>query len=169
MWCFSPGLIALGLSYELTLRLWTFIEHSPRPRKFESWTSSTAGFDTLRALRILVLTLGIPGLIVTLLALPIHTCITNTGLSIGHFAHITMVEHPYSDVRNITVTLGIRLRNGSLERWPAIVLDFQDGTRWSSGDNRDPEPAINEQLLQFLVAKTGLTPRYIDAFPFGKA
>jgi hypothetical protein len=75
----------------------------------------------------------------TLLALPIHTSINDAGLSVGHFGTLRSTRYRYSDVTKITVTDGLRLRDGSLQQHPAITLGFENGTRWSSADNRDPE------------------------------
>ena len=56
---------------------------------------------------------------------------------------------------------------GTLRNRPAIVLDFDDGDRWSSADNRDPQREIDLKILNFLQGKTKLPVRYLDAYPFG--
>jgi hypothetical protein len=105
----------------------------------------------------------------TLLALPIHTSINDAGLSVGHFGTFRSTRYRYSDVTKITVTDGLRLRDGSLQKRPAITLGFENGTRWSSADNRDPEKSIDQSLLNFLEEKTHLSAAHLDAFPFGSA
>jgi hypothetical protein len=67
------------------------------------------------------------------------------------------------------VTDGLRLRDGSLQKRPAITLSFENGTRWSSADNRDPEKSIDQSLLNFLEEKTHLSAAHLDAFLFGFA
>jgi hypothetical protein len=104
-----------------------------------------------------------------MLALPIHTTIDASGLTIGHFAKLKAQHHEYAEIRTITVTQGLRTRDGRFQSRPAIVVDFSDGGRWSSADNRDPQKSIDQDLLAFLQAKTGLSVKYIEAFPFGKA
>jgi hypothetical protein len=167
MWFFLPFFGALCISWEITLRIWKLIGSPLRALKYESWSNAKTGFNATRLLRIFALTIGLPIAIATILALPIHTSIGETGVEIGHFAAIRPTDCSYSAVRGITVVDGLRLRDGSLEKRPAIVLDFSDGTRWSSADNRDPEKTIDEALLTFLQEKTKLPFQHIDAFPFG--
>lgn len=168
-WFFLPFFGAICLTWEMTLRLWKLVGNPLRAFKYESWTNSKAGFDATRVLRIFILVVELPISIATVLALPIHTSIGDMEIKIGHFAALHQTKQSYSEVRTITVTEGLRLRDGSLKNRPAIVLDFSDGTRWSSADNRDPEKSINQTLLSFLEEKTKLLARYIDAFSFGAA
>ena len=169
MWACLPVFGALCLMWEMTLRLWRLFGDASQAQKYERWSNDKAGFDATRLLRLMTIVLGIPATILTVMALPIHTSITQTGLSVGHFGNLTPRYHSYSDVREITVTEGLRTRNGSLQKRPSIVLDFADGTRWSSADNRPIEKLVDSSLLSFLRSKTGLSVSYIDAFPFGAA
>lgn len=167
IWFFFPLFGAICLTWELTLRLWILLGDESQARKYETWSNSKTGFNTTRVLRIMAFLIALPIGLATLLALPIHTSLNNAGLTIGHFGTLTARYHPYSDVRGITVTQGLRLRDGTLQKRPAVVLDFADGDRWSSADNRDPQRKIDSTLLSFLQARTGLPVNYIVAFPFG--
>lgn len=167
LWMFLPLFGGISLAWELTLRLWMVLGDPLQAKKYESWSNTKAGFDATRLLRIFTIVVTVPIAIGSLMALPIHTAVTDTGLSVGHFGTLGVTNHPFKDVREITVTDGLRTRDGSLKPRPAIVLMFSDGTRWSSADNRDPEKAINESLLRLIQEKTGLPVRHIDAFPFG--
>ncbi len=42
-----------------------------------------------------------------------------------------------------------------------IILEFRDGQRWHSGDNRDFELVIDSQLADFLQQKTGVRVQYL--------
>lgn len=166
-WFFFPFFGAICLAWEMTLRLWIVFGNASQARLYESWSNAKTGFNATRVLRLIALVIVAPIGLLTLLAVPIHTSIGAEGLTIGHFGAISPGFYSYSDVREITVTKGIRLRDGSLQRRPAIVLEFTDGTRWSSADNRDPQDSIDQSLLSFLQSHTGLPITYIDAFPFG--
>ena len=72
----------------------------------------------------MIVTMEVTIAIATLLALPIHTSIDDAGLSVGHFGTLHSTRYRYSDVTKITVTEGLRLRDGSLQKRPAITLDF---------------------------------------------
>jgi hypothetical protein len=167
IWFFFPLFGAICLTWELTLRLWILLGDGSQARKYETWSNSKTGFNATRVLRLMTIVIALPIGLATVLALPIHTSFNIAGLTIGHFGTLTPRYHSYADVRGITVTQGIRLRDGSLQKRPAIVLDFADGDRWSSADNRDPQPEIDPALLNFLKTNTDLTVNSIDAFPFG--
>jgi hypothetical protein len=167
IWVFLPLIGALCLAWEITLRLWSLVGSPLRTAKYESWSNTKAGFDCTRVLRIFALTIELPIAIATVLALPIHTSIDDMGIEIGHFGALQPTKRVYSEVRSITVVDGLRLRDGSIQRRPAIVLEFSDGTRWSSSDNRDPQKSIDQDLLDFLQEETRLPAEELDAFPFG--
>jgi len=167
IWFFFPFFGALCLTWEMTLRLWILFGDVSQARLYESWSNAKTGFNATRVLRLMALVIAAPIGFLTLLAVPIHTSVGAKGLTIGHFGATSPRFYSYSDVREITVTKGSRLRDGSLQRRPAIVLEFADGTRWSSADNRDPQGSIEQSLLSFLQSHTGLPISYIDAFPFG--
>jgi hypothetical protein len=93
----------------------------------------------------------------------------NGDFRIGHFGSLRATQHPFSDVNRILITDVLRLRNGSLQRRPAIIVYFSDGTKWSSADNREPDPELNEHLLEFIEKKTNLPVEHIVALPFGEA
>lgn len=61
----------------------------------------------------------------------------------------------------MTETDGIRNRFGKFVADPCIVIDFSDGSRWSTRDNlRDPDRTLNLALLSFLESKSGVTARH---------
>ena len=64
------------------------------------------------------------------------------------------------------VCLGRTRSGGFLLRY-AIMLDFDDGYRWSSADNRAWEGTLDTDLLNFLQTKTGLQADFVEALPFG--
>ena len=167
IWFFFPFFGAICLTWELTLRLWIVLGDRSQARKYETWSNNKTGFNATQVLRLMSFVIALPIGLATLLALPIHTSLSETGLRIGHFGTLTPRYHPYSDVRGITVTQGLRLRDGTLQNRPAIVLDFADGDRWSSADNSAPQRGIDRRMLNFLQGKTNLPIRYLDAYPFG--
>jgi hypothetical protein len=93
--------------------------------------------------------------------------LTDVEMNVGRFGTFKPRLYRYSDVRRITVTRGLRTRRGDFIEPSAIGLDFANGDRWSSADNRPFEKSLDMALLNFLQSKTGLQVEYIDAFPFG--
>jgi hypothetical protein len=169
IWAIPAILGSICLSWEITHRLWGMFGQRVRALQYKRWSSSKAGFDTTRALQLMGIGLVLPTAIAVALALPIHASFRSDQISIGHYGAIRSNRYLYSDITRITVTESLRLRNGSLQHRPAITLDFANGDRWSSADNRDPDKAVDQTLLNFLQEKTGLQVYYLDAFPFGSA
>jgi len=163
MWFFFPFFGAICLCWELTLRLWMSVGDPSQARKYESWSNRRAGFNATRTLRLMTIGIGLPIGLITMLALPIHITIDASGVMIGQFAKLKPL---HSEIRAITVTQGLRTRDGGFQSRPAIVVDFSDGSRWSA-DNRGTQKVIDQALLLYLQQKTGLSPAYIEAFPFG--
>jgi hypothetical protein len=87
-----------------------------------------------------------------------------TQMSVGRFGTFKPRLYRYSEVRRITVTRGLRTRSGGFRERSAIVLDFANGDRWSSADNRAFAKSLDTALLDFLQSETGLQAEYIDAF-----
>jgi hypothetical protein len=167
IWMIFSGLGGLLLAWELTMRLWERFGNRLQARHYEAWTNQKAGFNAGRVGRLLFLCIGLPAAFCTILALPMHTSLRNTEMSVGRFGTFKPRLYRYSDVRRITVTRGLRTRSGGFIQRSAIVLDFANGDRWSSADNRAYEATLDTVLLDFLKSKTGLQAQYIDAFPFG--
>jgi hypothetical protein len=160
---------AICLSWEITRRLWRMFGNPLQALKYETWSNSKARFDATRLLQLMGITLVLPTAVAIILALPIHTSFSDERISIGHYGTIRAKRYRYSDITKITVTKALRLRDGSLKKRPTITLDFVDGYRWSSSDNRDPDKSIDQALLDLLEEKTHLAIVSLDAFPFGSA
>ena len=169
MWAIFPFFGAIATCWEITLRIWKRFGDSSQASKYESWSNQKAGFDATRLLRLMTLCIAVPMGMATVLALPIHTSISESGFHIGNFGSLRATRHPFSDVKRILVTDALHLRNGSLQRRPAIIVYFSDGSKWSSADNREPDPTLNEHLLEFIEEKTNLPVEHIVALPFGEA
>ena len=163
MWAIFPFFGGIAACWEITLRIWKSFGDSSQASKYESWSNQRAGFDASRLLRLMTLCIVVPMGMSTVLALPIHTSVSESGFHIVHFASLRATQHTFSDVRKIMITDALRLRDGSLHRRPALIVYFSDGSKWSSADNREPDPALNEQLLEFIEEKTNLPIEHIIA------
>ncbi len=134
--------------------------------RFARWTSdqhTQAGFDTDRALRAMAAVIMVPVTIAFVPSLGCHTRFSKTDIGIQGYADIWETRYTYRDVVAIAIIKGNRNRSGELVDDPQIVIDFQGGKRWSSGDGfRDPEK-ISPNLASFIAEKTGLDYRYVDA------
>ena len=167
IWGAIAGFGSLLVSWELTMRLWAIFGKRSRVKQYEVWSWNSAGFDGSRLWHALWRFLGVPLALCAILALPIHTTLRDTEMSVGGFGRFNPSPHRYSDVRKITVTRGIRTRSGGFLLRYAIILDFDDAYRWSSADNRAWEGTLDTDLLDFLQTRTGLQADFVEALPFG--
>ncbi|RSL14588.1 hypothetical protein EDE15_0040 [Edaphobacter aggregans] len=168
IWCFFPLFGAASLTWELTFIAWSTFGNRQRAMKYAAWSNAKMGFNATRVLRILIVFVALPIGCLTLLALPLHTSFDQDGLKIGGYASLRSTYHPYSDIKTVLTVDGVRLRDGTLQHSPAIVLEFADGSRWSSADNRGRQKEIDPTLLALLQEKTHLTVQSIEAESFGK-
>jgi hypothetical protein len=124
---------------------------------------ATAGFNAVGVLRLMVVVIGIPGTILTLLAIPEHDVLRHEDIRARRYGFGAARIYRYSEARRMTVIQGFRNRDGKLVRRAGIVLDFADGRRWSSADISDFKPSVDPVLVNYIQAKTGLEPQYADA------
>ena len=101
-------------------------------------------------------TIVLPTGIFTVLARPMHTTLHEDDMRIRRYARLAAHHYHYSDARRLSVIKGMRLRDGTFKNRAAIEVDFADGPRWSSADNRDFSHFVDPDLFVFLQPKTGL-------------
>jgi hypothetical protein len=156
IWWFFPGFGALCLCWEITLRLWALFGHKEAARLYNYWSNLKNGFDGVKLLRWMAILVLLPSGILTILALPMRCSLREIDLRDCGYAFAGCKVYRYSDARRMTIIEGWRNRDGKLTRRAGIVIDFNDGRRWSSADIGDflarPDPA----LVEFLKKKTGL-------------
>jgi hypothetical protein len=162
IWWFFPGFGALCLSWEITLLIWGQFSGRERIRDYITWTNQRAGFDSTTVLRWFALLIALPIGILTLLAVPMHTALYDDGMQIGEYARHSPYKYRYSDARSIAIVEGVRDRDGKFAARAAVVIDFADGRRWSSADNRDWVHEVDPAMTEFLRQKIGLPMKYAE-------
>jgi hypothetical protein len=156
IWWFFPGIGALCLSWPIVLFLWALLEGHGKVARYIQWTNEQAGFDSTRALQWLAVIVALPIGIASLLAIPLHSTLRDTDIVVGHYATLAREIVPYSEARRLLLVDGSRDRNGKFTARAELLVDFRDGARWSSADNRDFMPQVDRGLTEFLQRKTGL-------------
>jgi hypothetical protein len=156
IWWFFPGFGALCLSWGITLFLWSLFEDQNRIARFVDWSHGRAGMDSTRILRWMALLIAMPVGVATLLAIPMHSTLRDNDLVLGHYAKLARQHLPYSQAHNLMLVDGFRDRDGKFTPRAEVIIDFNDGSRWSSSDNRDFTSEVDPGLSQFLQRKTML-------------
>jgi hypothetical protein len=127
MWGVFPVFGAICCSWEITLRLWRRFGDPSQARKYQDWANSNAGFDATRVLRIMIVFVGFPAGVATVLALPLHTAIGETEIRIGRFGTLRASNHSCSETRGTYLRKSPDI-NALITRQPApgtlILLQF---------------------------------------------
>ena len=158
-WCFLPFLGAV--TFSVVLFEWTLphVLGKQEGQLYRYWYNTKSAFNVSKVFRWFTLGITLPVGLLTLIAIPVHTSVQQDAMRFTPYGHLRPIAYRYERIRAITTTQGIRGRDGSFVHDPCILVTFDDGTRWSSGDLlRDPDPAINKDLLAFLVTRSGVQP-----------
>ena len=156
IWWFFPGFGALVLSWEIVLQLWSNLGNREKAYSYNYWWAQTAGFDSTRMLRWMAALIVPPIGILTVLALSMHTALRRDDIQDCGYAFAPCQIYRYADGRRMTAIEGSRNREGTLVRRAGIVINFNDGRRWSSADIGDFNENVDPELIEFLERKTHL-------------
>ena len=160
IWWFLPLFGALGLSSSITLEIWALLGHREDAQLYAYWSSLKSGFDGERVLRWMQVLLVLPIGILTILALSMHTSLTEDEIRDCGYAFTSCKVYRYADARRMTVIDGFRDRYGKLNYRASIVIDFSDGRRWSSAEMGDFTQHVDPALKEFLQNKIQLPFNY---------
>jgi hypothetical protein len=162
IWWFFPGFGALCLTWEITLLLWSVFEDREKIVRYVAWSDERTGFDSTRAFRWMAVLLALPIGLATVLAIPVHSTLRDRDIVVGHYATLAQQVLPYSQARRLVLVGGFRDRSGKFSPRAGMIIDFSDGSRWSSSANRDFKPEVDFGLTEFLQLKTGLPVEYAE-------
>jgi hypothetical protein len=158
VWWFFPGFCAFAIGYEIVLQIWSRFTDDGSADRYSAWSNAKAGFDGRRLLRWMALVIAAPIGIFTLLELPVHVSLGEQSI-VDHGYGVTRSEiYRYDAARRLTIIDGFKNRDGTLVPRAGIVLDFDDGRRWSSARSGDFKKQVDPALLEFLVQRTRLVP-----------
>jgi hypothetical protein len=156
IWWFFPGFGALCLTWEISLFLWSLRGDKKKIERYAQWSNEKAGFDCTRVLRWMALGIALPVGVATLLALPMHATLRDRDMVIHEYARLSSRHYSYSQARRLMAIDGYRNRDGQFTARAEVIVEFEDGYRWHSEDNRDFTPEVDPALVSFLEQKTGL-------------
>lgn len=155
-WWFLPGFGAVCLAYEIVVQLWSLTTGRASIESYDRTQSEKAGFDGRRLLRWMGVVVVPPLGLFTVLALPEHASLGPDAIFEHGYGFKGTRVLRYADARRLTAIDGFRNRDGKFIARAGLVLNFVDGSSWSSADWGDFQKSIDPQLADFLVAKTGL-------------
>jgi hypothetical protein len=166
IWWIFPGLGAVALSWEITLRVWALIGSRAEVDQYIFWTNSNpryGGMDSTKVLRWLSVVIVLPVGVLTVLDLNSHDIVGPTEIRACGYAFATCKVYPYNEARRMTTIEGFRDRDGKFSSRAGIVLDFSDGRRWSSAGLSNFEKSVDPNFAVFLSRKTGLPMNFAES------
>lgn len=161
IWWFFPGFGALTIGWLMMEFLLPYALGKKTAEVYLYWTSARAGLNASKVFRWGALAVAGPIGILTILALPVHSSFRDDALVFRSYASLKAKAYSYERIRGLTTTDGIRDRFGKFVPDPCILIDFDDGTRWSSGDLlRDPDRSVDIGLKEFLSKRSAVRFRH---------
>jgi hypothetical protein len=108
------------------------------------------------------LSIGVVGpiAVLTLLAVPIHLSITDSEVRVGHYASFRPDIFPLNDARSLTIVDVHELQGDRSHQTKDVIVEFADGRRLRGNQVGDGGTGVRNDVMQLLIDKTGLTPRY---------
>jgi hypothetical protein len=116
-------------------------------------SDSKGGFDTFRIMKWLSIGVVGPIAVLTLLAVPIHLSITDSEVRVGHYASFRPDIFPLNDARSLTIVDVHELKGDRSHQTKDVIVEFADGRRLRG-------TSVRNDVMQLLIDKAGLTPRY---------
>jgi hypothetical protein len=159
-WCFLPGFAAVLIPWPLTV--W-YLRRAGRWQEaddIQDASDSKGGFDSFRIMKWLSIGVVGPIAVLTLLAVPIHLSITDSEVRVGHYASFHPDIFPLKDARSLTIVDMPRMQGDRILHTKDAILGFANGRRLRGNQVGDGGTSIRNDVLQLLIEKTGLTPRY---------
>jgi hypothetical protein len=156
IWWFFPGFGALCLTWEITLFLWSLLGDKRKIELYTEWSNQKTGFNSTRVLRWMALGIAAPVGVVTLLAVPMHSTLSDQDMRVQGYAQFSSRPYPYSKARRLMAVDGFRDNDGKFNARADVIVEFSDGYRWHSEANRDFASRVDPDLVEFLKEKTGL-------------
>ncbi|UWZ84190.1 hypothetical protein [Occallatibacter riparius] len=159
-WCFFPLFAALAVPWPLAVWYLRRLGRWEEADAIEDDADSKGGLNSYVFMKWTSLLLVAPIGFFTLLAIPIHFTITDSEIRVGHFGSLRSETFPMNEARRLTIVDGYRLRDGSFRAERDVIVDFADGRRLRGNQVGDGGSNVPDDVLQMLIAKTGLTPQH---------
>jgi hypothetical protein len=161
-WCFLPGFAAVSIPWPLTVWYLRRVGRWEEADSIQDASDSKGGFDSLRVMKWLSIGVVGPIAVVTLLAVPIHLSITDSEVRVGHYASFHPEIFPLKDARRLTIVDEYKLQGGHTHETKDVIVDLADGRRLRGNQVGDSATSVHNDVMQLLIEKTGLTPRYLS-------
>jgi len=159
-WCFLPGFAAVSMPWPLTVWYLRRVGRWEEADSVQDPSDSKGGFDSFRIMKWLSIGVVGPIAVLTLLAVPIHLSITDSEVRVGHYASFRPDIFPLNGARSLTIVDVHELKGDRSHQTKDVIVEFADGRRLRGNQVGDGGTSVRNDVMQLLIDKTGLTPRY---------
>jgi hypothetical protein len=123
-------------------------------------SDSKGGFDSFRIMKWLCIGVVGPIAVFTLLAVPIHLSITGSEVRVGRYASFRPEIFPLNEATRLTIVDVQKQQGGHNRETKDVIVDFADGRRLRGNQVGDGGTSVQNDVMQLLISKTGLTPQH---------
>jgi hypothetical protein len=162
LWALPALFLAIPASAIPTMLLYRKLLGDRYP-EYAAYGQVKAGFDVARVSRVLFVGAGLLSGALLLLGLDHYTRFGRDAVTINGFFGLGPVTHGYADVRAVRLVARFQAPNGNIVERPHLVLEFRDGSRWSTRNNGRPKNRAEDQAIAALVAaRSGVPIEQVD-------
>jgi len=154
LWALAAGCLSVALS---VFPVQPIVRRQLGDR-FEEYRLYTLryGFDPVKAFGIITAIPQTVALVCLFFGLNSYTRFTQDAVVHRSFWALRDSRHGYTEVASLYDVAQARAPNGHIIDDPHVVIEFEDGTRWSSWMTwRDPSPQEDRQILQWVSQRSG--------------
>ena len=149
------------LSVPLLLKFTQYLLQSDW-EEYIAYSNRRYGFDYLRALRFVLLSLIVLLGIGNLLVLDAYSAFGEKTITINPFLSLGETEYSYTEVQTLKEVQVIAAPNGDLRLDPHFIIEFSDGTTWSSRYNGLGDHEDDREIMELVVEKTQLELQQLE-------
>jgi hypothetical protein len=160
IWCILPGFAAVTIPWPLTVWYLRRVGRWEEADSIEDAADRKGGMNSFRVMKWLSVGVVGPIALFTVLAIPVHFSVTDSEVRVGHYASVVTDSFPLSAARRLSVVNGYRLRDGRFHAAKDVIIDFSDGRRLRANQVGDGGTNVRADVMQLLIAKTGLIPEH---------
>jgi hypothetical protein len=159
-WCFLPGFAAVSIPWPLTVWYLRRVGRWEEADSIQDASDSKGGFDSFRIMKWLSIGVVGPIAVFTLLAVPIHLSITDSEVRVGHYASLHPDIFLLNGAKSVIIVDECKPQGGHGHETRDMIVEFADGRRLRGNQVGDGGTSVRNDVVQLLIDKTGLTPRY---------
>ena len=134
-----------------------------RDADYVLYNNMRAGFDTWKAVRGLAVLVVVPALGFAFLGMDTYLKVTEQGMTLNPFWSLEERQYPFTEVKAVKSAARFRAPGGRTVDRPHFIVEFSDGTTWTTRDwLREAEPERDGKLAAFIASRSGKNMQAVE-------